>query len=297
MGNDKDLKPIPSEVDNDDSIDNEDNKLEVIPTDNQSVANINVPIGHATDLVVISNELGFAKPLDYLAHMVKHSTNSLSSEGDALMLYQKSRELNIGWTTALENIYLIPTKGGTKTSISVHLAQAMLRMRSDITWELVREYEPIHTLIGKIGDVKVMYNYNDKYPPNHKIVNSPAEFKEVETAGEYIPLMPVIKNGKFIVEDIVTEYKFTRKRIVNGELKVEVVNSKFSINDANRAGLIKPDGNYEKYPELMLDHRAFMNGARKIAGDILLGMYAPAELSDMEEGSTILLDRDGNPIK
>lgn len=263
-------------------------KLIVTP---QSLA----PIGHMTDVVAISNDLGFTNPLQYMEYMVKHSTNSLSAVGDGLLLYQKSRELNIGFTTALENIYLIPTGNGTKTSISVHLAKAMLMLRSTTQWELIKEFEPQYDYVSKVDDKLVVYKAGEPLPPNHIIVYSKKEFAEQNALGK-IALLAVTLEGKLVVKDYVTEYKFTRTFFVDGEKVTKTITSRFSLREAEQAGLIKPKGNYEKYPKLMIDHRAFMNGGRAIAPDILLGMYAPAELSDME-GSTTLLDKDGNPIK
>jgi hypothetical protein len=254
------------------------------------------PIGHMTDVVAISNDLGFASPLEYLTFMVKSSTNSITREGDALLLYQKSREINVGWTTALENIYMIPTKGGTKISISVHLAKAMLITRSNVTWKLIKDFEPAYNYLALINDEKVIFKYNEPLPEKHVIYNTTNELKNHDNSNGIIGLIPILKEGKPVIITRVTEYEFRRTRIVNGKNHEDVIHSRFSLKDAEAAELIKPSGNYNKYPNIMIDHRAFMNGARAIAPDILFGMYAPAEL-DQVEGTTVLLDENGNPIE
>lgn len=254
------------------------------------------PIGYMTDVVAISHDLGFKNPLEYLTFMVNNSSNSITRPGDALMLYQKSRELNIGWTTALEHIYLIPTKGGTKTAISVHMAKAMLTTRSNVTWKVLKDYEPVYNYLALISGTKVIYGYNDPLPEKHKIYYTTEELKQHDNSTGYVGLIPILKDGKPHVISRVTEYEFRRIRIVNGKEHEDIVTSKFSLKDAEIAGLMKEGGNYYKYPNTMIDHRAFMTGARAIASDILLGMYAPAEL-DQVEGTTVLLDKEGNPIE
>lgn len=254
------------------------------------------PIGYMTDVVAISNDLGYGKPYQYLEMMVKHSSNAITRPGDALILYQKSRELNIGWSVALENIYMIPTKGGTKTAISVHLAKAMLRTRSNVTWEQSKDFGHVYKYVAKIGTEVIILDDLDELSYEYVLYDTVTAFKNHDTSSNKIPVTYVTKNGVRVSYDRVSEYIFKRDRKVGNKVITESVTSFFTLKQAEAADLIKPKGNYEKYPNLMLDHRAFMNGARKIAPDIMLGMYAPAEL-DGVEGVTVLLDKDGNPIK
>ena len=59
--------------------------------------------------------------------------------------------------------------------------------------------------------------------------------------------------------------------------------SRFTRADAVRAKLVKTDGAHEKYPKAMLFNRAFMDGARKIAPDVLLNFGY--ELDELREST------------
>jgi len=254
------------------------------------------PIGHMTDVVAIATDLGFPSPYEYLKMMVESSSNTITRPGDALILYQKSRELNVGWTIALENIYMIPTTGGTKTALSVHLAKAMLQTRSNVKWIQTKDFAPVYTYVAKIGNEKILVTDLNELSSEYILYETTTAFKNHDYSLDAIPVTYLSTGGKRAIKTYVSEYKFTRKRIIDGEVITDTVVSSFSLQEAMDAGLVKEKGNYYKYPKLMLDHRSFMNGARKIASDILLGMYAPAEL-DGVEGVTILMDENGNPIK
>ena len=54
----------------------------------------------------------------------------------------------------------------------------------------------------------------------------------------------------------------------------------FTMVDAQRAKLVKPNSNWEKYPRRMLSARAKAFLARDVYPDRMLGLYTPDELSD-----------------
>jgi len=56
--------------------------------------------------------------------------------------------------------------------------------------------------------------------------------------------------------------------------------STFSMDDAKQAGLVKPNGNWAKYPERMMKARAKAFLARDVYPDLTLGLYTPEELRD-----------------
>mgnify|MGYP002414068598 FL=1 len=58
--------------------------------------------------------------------------------------------------------------------------------------------------------------------------------------------------------------------------------STFTLADAKKAGLVKPDSNWVKYPQNMMRSRALANACRTMAPEVLAGMYAPEELGDTE---------------
>lgn len=53
---------------------------------------------------------------------------------------------------------------------------------------------------------------------------------------------------------------------------------RFSLKDAERAGLIKPGGAWQKYPASMLRARAISAGARAVFPDAIMGCYTPEEM-------------------
>ncbi len=60
----------------------------------------------------------------------------------------------------------------------------------------------------------------------------------------------------------------------------ESYTSSFSIEEAKRAGIFKAQGGWEKWPRDMCFWRAVTRGLRRIAPDIVLGLYAIEELKD-----------------
>jgi hypothetical protein len=58
--------------------------------------------------------------------------------------------------------------------------------------------------------------------------------------------------------------------------------SRFTIEDAKQAGLVKPGGNWAKYEKAMLRARAVSAAGKAYCADILAGVYDPDELADLE---------------
>lgn len=58
--------------------------------------------------------------------------------------------------------------------------------------------------------------------------------------------------------------------------------SKFTIEEAKRAHLLKTDSGWEKYPKDMLFHRAVTRGLRRVSPDAIAGLYAIEEIQDIE---------------
>lgn len=66
--------------------------------------------------------------------------------------------------------------------------------------------------------------------------------------------------------------------------------AQFTIEQAKRAGLVRPDSNWIKYPENMLRARCTANAWRLLAGDLAGGatLYAKEELDDLYSGGNIV---------
>lgn len=74
---------------------------------------------------------------------------------------------------------------------------------------------------------------------------------------------------------------------------MELGTSEFSLEDAGRAGLLKPNSNWEKWPRNMLFARALSNGVRWHCPDVFGGtaVYTPEELRPEME-----ITEDGEPV-
>ena len=57
----------------------------------------------------------------------------------------------------------------------------------------------------------------------------------------------------------------------------------FTIEDAKRAGLIKPKGHWEKFPGEMLRSRTTSKAIRMLCPEIVAGYYTPEEIEDMND--------------
>lgn len=83
----------------------------------------------------------------------------------------------------------------------------------------------------------------------------------------------------------VREHTDTSCTVVFYEGGQEAYISTFTINDAKRAGLIKPGGAWQKYPRALLFSRALSQGGRIVCPDVLGGGYTLEELESIK-GST-----------
>ena len=62
----------------------------------------------------------------------------------------------------------------------------------------------------------------------------------------------------------------------------ETITCTYTLEDAKKAGLIKQDGNYEKYLKQMLRWRATGDCLRMIAPDLVMGLLSPEEAESIE---------------
>lgn len=72
---------------------------------------------------------------------------------------------------------------------------------------------------------------------------------------------------------------------------------KFTIEDAQRAGLIKPGGVWTKYPEDMLYARALSRMARRLFADVIGTAYVEGEIREekIEMSDAVVIDDDPPP--
>ena len=98
-----------------------------------------------------------------------------------------------------------------------------------------------------------------------------------------------VKNAEGKSIDLVTTIRFFRfSHILN---KVLEEDCSFSWQDAVAAGLTGKDV-WKKFPSQMLHARCLAKGARRVAGDILLGVYETTEMAD-STNTNYNLDEEG----
>lgn len=234
--------------------------------------------------------------LETIKTLAQGKNLKVENHSDALALVIKAKELNLPMGTALDHCFIVNGKVG----IDVHIAKAVLLSSKSITWERIESCVPIFSYTDKVN----IFDHSE-LPSNYKIVSkisgNDAEISKLKSEGFY-PVAIISKDNKPIVKDRITTYKFIRiVKLIDNSFKELIELSSFKLSDAYTAGLIdvnKPASPWVKYPNRMLDHRAWMNGARAIGDDLLLGMYSVDELLDInnrmyditEDGTVIISD-------
>ena len=71
----------------------------------------------------------------------------------------------------------------------------------------------------------------------------------------------------------------------------EEITCSYTLADAKKAGLVRQDGNYDKYLRQMLRWRAIGDGLRIIAPDAVMGLLSPEEAESIEEKKPFLKDQ------
>ena len=100
------------------------------------------------------------------------------------------------------------------------------------------------------------------------------------TSSANVMAMLVKKSGKYdyrIKEHTDQKCSLTFYQIDSGK-SIEVGVSTFTMDDAKRADLVKPESGWVKYPRAMLFSRAISQGARIYAPDAIGGLYTDEEI-------------------
>lgn len=97
------------------------------------------------------------------------------------------------------------------------------------------------------------------------------------------------KNQEGKIVDYITLIKFFRKSKVTGTILEE--NAYYKYSEAASAGLTSKD-NWKKHLRQMMYARCYALGARRVAGDILLGVYETTEMAD-STNTNYTLDDEG----
>lgn len=244
----------------------------------------------------------------FLKKFMSSEKGGIKSIADGLSIIARSQDLQLPFTTCIEHIHVI----NGKTGIDIHIIKSLLS-RAGVVWECTKDYTPQYqytdgntiyietqlpdycvkcrtakeaedaTKDDSVGVYPVQWftdlkgNVYNEFQVSDKCVKAinKAHALKVASEGKFpvirIPAKPI---------DYVTEYKFTRRRLINSTEVVTTAISHFSYTEAQEADFFTKD-TYKKYPRIMIGHRAFVLGARDIASDLLMGCMETTELKQV----------------
>lgn len=255
------------------------------------------------------NEKDLAAAEVFLKKIIASSKGGITNVNDGLAVLMRAKDLQLPFSTCIEHIHVI----NGKTGVDVHIIKSLLS-RAGVTWECTKDYAPQYQytdgntiyLETQLPDYCVKCRNADEatkattagavgvYPVkwfidlNNKVYNEFQITDKCIIAINKDHALKLAKEGKFPViripakpVDFVTEYEFTRYKMINGKERIVKATSHFSYTEAQVAGFFDKD-TYKKYARIMISHRAFVLGARDIASDALFGVMESQELKLVE---------------
>ena len=264
-------------------------------------------IDSATGLRVLNllDEKQLASAEVFLKKFMQSDKGGIKSVADGLAVLTRAQDLQLPFSTCIEHIHVI----NGKTGIDVHIIKSLLS-RAGVVWECTKDYTPQY----QYTDGNTIYI--ETQLPQYCVKCRTAKEAEEKTTDDVVGVYPVkwftdlkgniynefqvsdkcikcinkvqalnvAKEGKFPIiriaaqpVDYVTEYKFTRYKMINGKEHEVTATSHYSFTEAQAAGLFEKD-TYKKYPRILIGHRAFTLGARDIAPDAIMGCQETTEL-------------------
>lgn len=241
----------------------------------------------------------------FLKKIMTSDKGGIKSVNEGLAILMRANDLNLPFSTCIEHIHVI----NGKTGVDVHIIKSLLS-RAGVIWKCTKDYTPQYQFTDGTNI------YSETQLPDYVIKCRNAKEAEEATKDETVGVYPVhwytdlkgniyneqqvsdkcvkcinkahamnvVKEGKFPVIrvpaqpiDYVTEYEFTRYKVINGKEHIMTTKSHFSFSEAQAADFFTKD-TYKKYARVMIGHRAFVLGARDIASDLLFGVMETSEL-------------------
>lgn len=272
-----------------------------------------VDSNNSSNAIVDVNKVNLLNPQErsqlelYLKSIIGTDKAGFKTIAEGIAIYNRAQDLNLPFTGCIEHIHVI----NGKTGIDIHLIKAMLS-RAAITWDCTKDYiaqyeytdgsnvyiennlpdyckkcksqkEANECTDDDIVGVYPVRFYTDIKGNIYRAYQLNANFKQVSgvieanaflaQGGKQIPVYRIPSQPV----DYVTEYEFTRYKVIHGEKVIQKAKGHFSYSEALAAEFFKKD-TYVKYGRVMIGHRAFTLGARDIASDILFGCMETSEL-------------------
>lgn len=255
--------------------------------------------------ISLLKEENLAQAEIFLKKFMGSDKGGIKSVADGLAILARAQDMQLPFTTCIEHIHVI----NGKTGVDIHIVKALLS-RAGVVWKCTKDYTPQYqytdgntiyletqlpdycvkcrtekeAIDATKGDTIGVYpvkwyqdlkgNTYNEFQVSEKCVNAINKAHALKLANEgkfpiiRIPAQPI---------DYVTEYEFTRYRIMHGKEVVTKATSHFSFSEAQNADFFKKD-TYVKYARILIGHRAFTYGARDIASDVLMGVMESGEL-------------------
>jgi hypothetical protein len=245
----------------------------------------------------------------FLKKVMATDKGGIKSVNEGLAVLMRAQDLQLPFSTCIEHIHVI----NGKTGVDIHIVKSLL-LRAGVTWECTKDYTPqyqytdgntiyletqlpdycVKCRTSKEAEDKTTNDTVGVYPLKWYMDLKGNIYNEFQVSDKCVEAinkthaMKLAAEGKFPIMrvpaqpiDYVTEYKFTRYKVVNGKERVMTVVSHFSLSEATQAELVTKD-TYKKFPRVMVSHRAFILGARDIADDLLMGVMDTTELKVVE---------------
>lgn len=274
-------------------------------------------------LAAVNGNLGVVNLLDdkqlaaaevFLKKIMTSDKGGIKSVNEGLAILMRANDLHLPFSTCIEHIHVI----NGKTGVDVHIIKSLLS-RAGVIWKCTKDYAPQYQFTDGTNI------YSETQLPDYVIKCRNAKEAEEATKDDIVGVYPVhwytdlkgniyneqqisdkcvkcinkahamnvAKEGKFPVIrvpaqpiDYVTEYEFSRYKVINGKEHVMTCKSHFSFSEAQAADFFTKD-TYKKYARVMIGHRAFVLGARDIASDLLFGVMETSELDNVVSNTNI----------
>jgi len=242
---------------------------------------------------------------NFLKKIVSSEKGGIKNVQDGFAILMRAKDLQLPFSTCIEHIHVI----NGKTGVDIHILKALLS-RAGVTWKCTKDYAPQYQytdgttifnesqlpdycvkcktskeasektneeqlgvyILPQYIDMKgTMYNETQLNEKCTKVLNKTQAAKVLKEGGYpvmRVPAQPI---------DYITEYEFTRYKIIHGKEHELTSTSRFTYSEAIAAGFLDKD-TYKKYLRIMIGHRAFTLGARDIAPEVVLGVMDTTEL-------------------
>ena len=242
----------------------------------------------------------------FLKRMMTTEKGGIKSINEGFAILLRAQELRLPFSSCIEHVHVI--KG--KTGIDIHIIRSLLS-RAGVTWECTKDYTPQYQytdgntiyLETQLPDYCVKCRTAEEafkatnedtvgvYPVRWYQDLKGTVYNEFQVSDKCVTAInkqhaqKLAQEGKFpiircpaVPIDFVTEYEFTRYRIICGEKIVLKAKGHFSYSEAQQAHLLEDKDTYKNYTRIMIGIRAFTYGAREIADDVLMGAFETSEL-------------------